>query len=418
MNESTDIAPVDKIVVMGTGSIGLPLALLLAKHEKRVIGVDIDENLVDAINDASLNLNEDELQRLLEDETTKAHLEAQTEPTVADAFVISVPTPLGNPQKSPNLAHLEAAIDAIIPYLERGNLINIESTIPPLTCEEVIAPRLREAGLNPGKDIQLAHSPERILPGNVFEEIRHNDRIIGGIDDDSRRRAAKLYKPFLEGEVYYTDLTSAELSKLMENTFRDINVAIANEFALVGDELGVNAQEVIDLANKHPRVDILDPGIGVGGHCLPVDPWFLNEADPEHTNLITTARRINDKMPEVATRKIRRILSEYTDPEILALGFAYKPNTYDTRNSPSLEIIEELQLDGYDITAYDRYVDGSDYEDLRELLFATDPDVVLQLVAHDTTVTQLEECSDIRDERDITMIQFTGHERFSPRVDE
>lgn len=414
--ESAPVTPVNDIVVMGTGFIGLPLALLLAQHEKHVIGVDIDENLVEAINDASLNLGEDELQRLLEDETTTTHLKAQTEPTRADAFVISVPTPLEHPQKSPDLAHLKAAIDDIIPYLEAGDLINIESTIPPLTSEEVIAPRLREAGLDPGEDIQLAHSPERILPGNVFEEIRHNDRIIGGVDDTSRRRAAKLYEPFLEGEIYYTDLVSAELCKLMENTFRDINVAIANEFALIGDELGVNAQEVIDLANKHPRVEILDPGIGVGGHCLPVDPWFLNEADPEHTNLITTARRINDKMPEVATRKIRRVLSDYADPEILALGFAYKPNTYDTRNSPAIEIIEELQLDGYEITAYDRHVDGSDYEDLRELLVTEAPDVVLQLVSHDTTVTQIEEHSGMLDERDITLIQFAGQQRFSPRI--
>lgn len=409
---------IDRIVVLGIGFIGLPLALLLARHGKQVTGVDVDVEHVEAINDASFDPGDEQLSRILREETDTENFSVQTEPTSADAFVISVPTPITNPQKSPDLAHIKAATDSIIPYLEDGNVINIESTIPPLTCEEVIIPRLREAGLEPGENIQLAHSPERILPGDVFSEIKHNDRIIGGVDDTSCRRAAKIYEPFLEGEIYHTDLVSAELCKLMENTFRDINVAIANEFALIGDELDVNVQEVLDLANNHPRVDILTPGIGVGGHCLPVDPWFLNEVDPEHTNLITTARRLNDMMPQITTRKIRRILSDFTDPNIVALGYTYKPNTHDTRNSPAKEIIEELRLDGYTIEAYDHHAQGLGPSGLSSVLAKHEPDVVLQLVAHDETIEEIESLKDQPVMDGVRLIQFADVNQYSPRVSE
>jgi UDP-N-acetyl-D-mannosaminuronic acid dehydrogenase len=204
----------------------------------------------------------------------------------------------------------------------------------------------------------------------------------------------------------------------MENTFRDINVAIANEFALIGDELDVDIQEVIDLANNHPRVDILNPGIGVGGHCLPVDPWFLNEADPEHTNLITTARRINDMLPQVATRKIRHLLSDYTAPEILSLGLTYKPNTYDTRNSPAIEIIDELRLDGYSVEPYDRFVNDFRYDELSSLLRNHEPDVILQLVAHDETVRELDRLEGQPVVDGVRLIQFNNKNRFTPRVSE
>lgn len=414
--DSTD--PIDRVVVLGTGFIGLPLALLLAQHGKRVVGVDINEERVNAINDASLNPSDEQLSRMLEKESEAKNFNVQTEPTAADAFVVSVPTPIKNPQKSPNLDYIKAAIDSILPYLEDGDLINIESTIPPLTCEEVINSRLCEEGFEPGENIQLAHSPERILPGNVFKEIRHNDRIIGGIDDASCHRAAKIYEPFLKGDIYYTDLVSAELCKLMENTFRDINVAIANEFALIGDELDINIPEVLALANNHPRVDILDPGIGVGGHCLPIDPWFLNEVDPEHTNLITTARRLNDMMPQIATRKIRRAVSDFTDPDILALGLTYKPNTHDTRNSPAMEIVESLCRDGYTIEAYDRYVHEFGTGGLRALITEHDPDVVLQLVAHDETVNELTHLENDPALDNIRLIQFIDDNNFSPRIRE
>lgn len=412
MSSKSAVAAVDEVVVIGTGFIGLPLALVLAEQGTQVYGVDIDENLVEAINDASLRLNDGEFQSRLESEAVQANLEASTDPKGGDAFVISVPTPLEEPSKSPDLSYVEAAVESIIPHLEGGELINIESTIPPLTCENHIVPLLEDAGFEPGVDVQLAHSPERILPGNVFAEIVANDRVIGGIDETSARRAAKIYEPFLEGEIYFTDLVSAELCKLMENTFRDVNVALANEFALIGGEMDVDMHHVINIANNHPRVDILKPGIGVGGHCLPVDPWFLNEVDPEHTNLITTARRINDKMPNVTARKIRRAVAHYDNPKIVALGAAYKPNTDDQRNSPAQEIVESLLLDGYDIVHYDRHVDGMEYEYLRSLLDDERPDVLLQLVPHDDTVNEINEMEEIFNERDIKLLQF-GESRTS-----
>jgi len=403
---SVETAPVEEIVIVGTGFVGLPLALMLAANGKRVYGVDIDQNLVDAINDASLNLDETRLQALLEDEGVQRNLLAQTEPTDGDAFVISVPTPLSDPGKSPDLVHVEAAVESVVPYLDGGEIINVESTIPPLASTERIAPLLADAGYVPGEDVQLAHSPERILPGNVFDEVVDNDRVIGGIDPESAARAAKIYEPFLEGDVFYTDLLSAELCKLMENTFRDVNVALANEFALIGDELGVDISEVIRLANQHPRVDILQPGIGVGGHCLPVDPWFLNEVDPEHTNLITTARRINDMMPGVATRKIRRAVADHDEPRIVALGATYKPNTYDQRNSPAQLIVDDLQLDGYDVAHYDPHVDGKGYDDLRSTLAAEDADVLLLLVPHDDVVAEIESLADWLDAEGIELLAY------------
>lgn len=402
------MSEIEKVVVVGTGFVGLPLALILAKNEVDVVGVDIDENLTRAINDASLNLDEEELQALLEDETVQDHLVAQTIPEEGDAYVISVPTPLTEPEKSPDLTHIEAAIESVLPHFSQGNVLNIESTIPPRTSDRLVTETLEEAGFVPGEDIHLAHSPERILPGDVFEEIVHNDRVIGGATPACAEAAAAIYEPFLEGDVYTTDLISAELCKLMENTFRDINVAIANEFALIGDELNTDIKNVIELANKHPRVDILSPGIGVGGHCLPVDPWFLDEVDPEHTNLITTARRVNELMPPRAARMIRRLVAEYSDPNILVLGMAYKPNTHDQRNSPAKAIVENLELDGYSVTQYDRHVPGESYEELRELVDQERPDVIVQLVPHDETVAELDDHRGWLADKGIFAVRFEG----------
>lgn len=402
------MSDIEKVIVVGTGFIGLPLALMLAKHEVEVVGVDIDRKLTEAINDGSLNLDEDDLQRLLEDETVKDNLVAQTDPEAGDAHVVSVPTPLVEPEKSPDLSHVEDAIDAILPNLRDGDVLNIESTIPPRTCDTLISAKLSEAGLTPGEDIHLAHSPERILPGNVFEEIVHNDRIIGGATPACAEAAAGIYEPFHQGDVFTTDLISSELCKLMENTFRDINIAMANEFALIGDELGVDIETVIDLANEHPRVDILNPGVGVGGHCLPVDPWFLNEVDPEHTNLITTARRVNDLMPARAAKLIRRQTAAYTDPGILALGRSYKPDTDDARNSPAIEVVEDLRADGYTVDHHDRHGSDAGYESLQALIDERDPDVVVQLVAHTETVAALDDLDGWLTDRGILAFRFTG----------
>lgn len=402
--EDIESEAIDKIIVIGTGFIGLPLALQLAEAGKSVIGVDIDENVVAAINNQSLNLDEKELQELLERNQVHQNLIAQTTPEAGDAFVISVPTPLTDPQKSPDLSAVEASIEAILPHLDGGEIINIESTVPPLTCEEVIAPKLSEAGFKLGEDIYLAHSPERILPGDVFEEIVHNDRVIGGVNKQSSQQAAKIYEPFLEGDIYHTDMLSAELCKLMENTYRDVNIALANEFALIGEELGIDMTKVIDLANHHPRVDILRPGIGVGGHCLPIDPWFLEEVDPEHTNLITTARRINDMMPQKTARTIRHALQDAGDSKLLVLGAAYKPETHDPRESPAVGIVEELRLDGYDIAHYDRFVDGMHYKTLDQVVTDEQPDAIVQLVPHSQTTAELADLTESLEAADIDVL--------------
>jgi UDP-N-acetyl-D-mannosaminuronic acid dehydrogenase len=275
-----------------------------------------------------------------------------------------------------------------LPYLQKGNLVIIESTIPPLTCREIIIPLLEKSGLKVGTDVLLCHCPERILPGNIFEEIVHNDRVIGGIDQESSLAAREIYSSFVKGDLYLTDDVTAELCKLMENTYRDVNIALANEFALVAEGLGVNIKEAIFLANKHPRVSILNPGIGVGGHCISIDPWFIKEVDPKHTNLIMTARRINDEMPEKIASQIRKKVKDLVKPQIVALGAAYKPDTYDIRESPAIKIVNLLREDGYQVELYDPLVKEYAYDSLLDVVEGKDCLVVL--VEHKKIVQELE----------------------------
>jgi UDP-N-acetyl-D-mannosaminuronic acid dehydrogenase len=232
-----------------------------------------------------------------------------------------------------------------------------------------------------GSDIYLAHCPERILPGDVFNEIVQNDRIIGGVNSESNKIALEMYSSFVEGEIYETDDVTAELCKLVENTYRDVNIALSNELSFVADTLNLDIGQVIALANKHPRVNMLNPGIGVGGHCIPLDPWFITEVDPNNTVLIQTARRLNDNIPNLVARKIRRILSGINSPKIIALGLAYKPNTSDTRESPAIQIIDSLITDGYHVDSYDPLVEGKEYISLKEI--AKGSDCIIVLVEHD-----------------------------------
>ena len=268
------------------------------------------------------------------------------------------------------------------PRLRPGNLVVIESTIPPLTCRELVRPVIET--LTPykvGLDIHVAHCPERILPGNVFHEIVHNDRIIGGMDGRATQLARDLYATFVKGELHATDDLTAELVKLMENTYRDVNIALANEFAAVADGLGVDPLAAIALANRHPRVDILHPGIGTGGHCIPVDPWFIKEVDPANSRLILTAREVNERVPERVAAAVRRRVRNLTDPLIVAIGAAYKPNTYDTRNSPAVRVVELLKADGYRVAHYDPLAPGMEYGSLANACAGAD--CLLVLVEHD-----------------------------------
>ncbi|HQA69151.1 MAG TPA: nucleotide sugar dehydrogenase, partial [Aggregatilineales bacterium] len=379
------------IVVIGTGYVGLPAALMLAKAGHDVVGVDINENIVRAINEGVLLIKEEELQALLDDPAVKANLRAQSTPCEGDVFIIAVPTPVDPRKKVADMRYVDEAVESLLPYLRPGNLIIIESTVPPLTCRERITPVIEaRTGLTVGEDVFLAHCPERILPGDIFHEIVYNDRIIGGINEKTRDLAANVYASFVKGNLYKTDDITAELVKLMENTYRDVNIALANEFAAVAETLGIDARQAIELANKHPRVDILSPGIGVGGHCIPIDPWFIKEVDPANSRLIFMSRLINDEMPSRVAARIRRAVREVPVPRIVALGAAYKPNVDDPRESPAIKIVELLRDDGYDVAHYDPLIEGMEYPSL--IGAARGADLLAILVPHRVILEELARC--------------------------
>jgi UDP-N-acetyl-D-mannosaminuronic acid dehydrogenase len=376
-----------KIVVVGTGYVGLPLAIMLARSGYEVVGVDIEENIINAINEGVLHMAEDAIKEVFQEPEVRKNLRAQKTPCEADVFIISVPTPIEEKKRVADLRQVISATESILPYLRRGNLVILESTVPPLTCRNIMAPLLEKTGLKVGKDILLCHCPERILPGEVFDEIVHNNRIIGGYDTKSAEMTREIYASFVKGNLYLTDDITAELVKLMENTYRDVNIALANEFAAVAEGLGIDVIKAIELANKHPRVAILRPGIGAGGHCIPKDPWFIKEVDPVNSRLIFTSRLINDEMPSKIAAKIRHALKDIKDPKIIAMGVSYKPDTYDIRNSPALKIIELLKTDGYRVEAYDPIVAGYEYKSVEEA--ARGADCLLILVEHQAIKKEL-----------------------------
>ena len=377
------------IVVMGTGYVGLPAALMWAKAGQKVIGVDINENVVRAINEGTMLLNEAELQTLLDDGEVKRNLVAQHAPAEGDIFVIAVPTPVDPLKKVADLSCVESALRAISPVLRPGNLIILESTVPPMTCRKVLKPLIEElTGLKVPSEILVAHCPERILPGNIFHEIVYNDRLLGGMDEASTQAAHDAYVSFVKGQLIATNDIVAELSKLMENTYRDINIALANEFAQICERLDVDPYAAMRLANRHPRVNILSPGIGVGGHCIPVDPWFLKEVAPYNSRLISMARVINDEMPERVAAKIRRSVRDISTPRIVALGAGYKRNCEDTRESPANEVVQLLREDGFDVGHYDPLVPGMQYESIAEVCHGAD--CLAVLVSHDVIESELE----------------------------
>ncbi len=372
-----------KVVVVGTGYVGLPAALMWAKAGKKVVGVDINENVVRAINERTMLINEQELHALLHDPLVQQNLSARSAPCEGDVFVIAVPTPVDDLKKVCDMGPVQAAVESICPYLRRGNLVIIESTVPPATCRRFVKPLIEKlTGLSVPQEVKLAHCPERILPGDIFREIVENDRLIGGMDEESTRSAAEVYQSFVTGTLHLTDDVTAELSKLMENTYRDVNIALANELADICGLLGVDGKAAIALANKHPRVKILSPGIGVGGHCIPVDPWFLKEVAPYNSKLITMARLINDEMPRRIAERIRREVAEISEPRIIAIGATYKRNCEDMRESPAVHIVDILQKDGYDVTHYDPLVPAMRYESLANA--AEGADLLVVLVSHDS----------------------------------
>lgn len=354
----------EKICVLGLGYIGLPTASTFATHGVLVVGVDVNPHVVHTLSNGGVHIHEPGLRTLVAAALQSGNLVIRDHPEPADAFIIAVPTPLtGGTEKRADLTHVVTAAESIVPHLQPGNLVVLESTSPPRTTIDVVAPILERSGLNAGGDFHLAYSPERVLPGQILRELIQNDRVIGGIDRPSAEAGRALYRTFVRGEIALTDATTAEMVKLMENTFRDVNIAIANELSRLAESFGVDVWQAIELANRHPRVNILRPGPGVGGHCISVDPWFLVEAAPELSPLIRTARQVNDAQPAFVCQVIRRALGvpPNTDKASLAgrrialLGLAYKPDVDDLRESPALEIAHLLHQEGAILSAYEPY---------------------------------------------------------------
>lgn len=376
------------VAVIGAGYAGLPLCLHLAKAGLKVTAVDTDENVVRQINERTSKIEEKEdFERFFRDPDVQKNLDAQQVPTLADAFVIAVPTPVNHGDKSPNLKALVSACESLVPFVRPGNLVIIESTVPPLTTEKVVKPILERSGYRVGPEILLAHCPERILPGNIMAEAVFNAKVIGGIDERSTARAAQLFGAFVKGKLLLTNDRTAEFVKLIENSYRDVNVAFANQVAVLCERLGIDTHQAIEFANEHPRVQILNPGIGVGGHCIPIDPWFLVDACPDITGLLKAARVLNDEMPHCTVEKILRAVQGVEDPRIVCLGATYKPNVRDVRESPALEVFRLLKQRTSAVSIYDPLL--RDYACDSVLAAARGADVLAILVPHDLIVTEL-----------------------------
>lgn len=343
-----------RVTMVGLGYIGLPTAAVMASRGLEVIGLDVNQDAVDTINSGGVHIVEPDLDIVVRSVVTTGNLRATTVAEPSDAFLIAVPTPFKHEYK-PDLSYIKAAANAIAPVLEVGNLIVLESTSPVGTTEKVAQwladarPDLsfpHQAGDH--ADIMLAYCPERVLPGYVLQELVNNDRIIGGMSERCSQRATELYKIFVKGDCLPTTARTAELCKLTENAYRDVNIAFANEMSLVCDELGVNVWELIALANRHPRVNILQPGPGVGGHCIAVDPWFIVDSVPQSTRLIRTAREVNDGKPLHVINRVLAKAERFKSPRIACFGLAFKADIDDLRESPALGICRDLakQLSG------------------------------------------------------------------------
>jgi UDP-N-acetyl-D-mannosaminuronic acid dehydrogenase len=376
-----------KICVLGLGYTGLPTAATFAAIGLEVIGVDIKREIIDTLNRGGIHIQEPGLHEMTQKALSSGSLRVQMVPEEADAFIIEVPTPFYEDKRA-DLRAVCSATKAIVPFLRRGNLVVLESTSPPQTTEEVVVPILEESGLIAGDDFLVCYSPERVLPGRILKELKENARVIGGITPDSAQAGAALYRMFVTGEIIETTATTAEMVKLMENTYRDVNIAIANEFSRLAERFGVSIWEAVEIANLHPRVEILRPGIGVGGHCISVDPWFFVEKAPDLTNLIRTAREVNDGQPHFVVDLVKKAVGgNLHGKKIAALGLSYKANVDDVRESPAVEIVRLLEAEGAIVKPYEPYkpdvvVNGvASVSTLENAL--VDVDLVLFQVAHD-----------------------------------
>ncbi|WP_097461233.1 UDP-N-acetyl-D-mannosamine dehydrogenase [Mangrovitalea sediminis] len=363
---------IKKIVVMGLGYVGLPTAAVFASRRTHVLGVDVNQNAVNMINQGKIHIVEPSLDIVVRAAVTEGYLHADTQPQEADAFLIAVPTPFKG-DKKPDLSYVESASRAIAPYLRPGNLVVLESTSPVGTTEQVSAwiaderPDLKVPHIHgDSANINVAHCPERVLPGQVIRELVENDRVIGGITPACSAAAFSLYKMIVQGDCITTTARTAEMAKLTENSFRDVNIAFANELSMICDSLGINVWEMISLANRHPRVNILQPGPGVGGHCIAVDPWFIVDSCPEYARIIRMAREVNDNKPGWVIGKVQTLLQQLhatapnrsrADIKVACLGVAFKPNIDDLRESPALRITQQIAELGCSVLVVEPNVD-------------------------------------------------------------
>ncbi|PYE30717.1 UDP-N-acetyl-D-mannosaminuronic acid dehydrogenase [Idiomarina fontislapidosi] len=400
------------ISMVGLGYIGLPTAALFASRKVKVIGVDVNQKAVDTINKGEIHIVEPDLDMIVHAAVTEGYLKATTTPEPAEAFLVAVPTPFkeGN---VPDLKYIESAAKSIAPVLEKGNLVILESTSP-VGATEQMAKWLADArpdltfpqshGNN--ADVQIAHCPERVLPGKVVTELVSNDRVIGGMSDKANDMAIALYKTFVEGECITTDSRTAEMAKLTENSFRDVNIAFANELSLICDELDINVWELIELANRHPRVNILQPGAGVGGHCIAVDPWFIVDSAPEQAKIIKMARDVNNYKPQWVVEKVKAAITDVQsqNPDknlsnitVACLGMAFKPDIDDLRESPAMQIVKDIAKIGCQVAAVEpnihelpESIDHS-HVSLNDLSKGLEnADIVVVLVKHKQFIEQAE----------------------------
>ncbi len=376
------------INVIGLGYIGLPTALMMAAHGVEVIGTDYNQELVKTLNSGKTTFKEEGLDELFIN-ALKSGIKFSTEYQVTDTYIVSVPTPYNKLSKKIDASFVISAVKSIMKVCPKGAIVVIESTVSPGTIDKYIRPVIEENGFVIGKDLNIAHAPERIIPGNMIYELLHNNRTIGVDNSEIGEKIKKLYSSFCKGEIEITDVRTAEMTKVVENTFRDINIAYANELVKICRSDNMDVYEIIRIANKHPRVNILTPGPGVGGHCISVDPWFLVGDYPGLANIILAARKINDSMPDFVLERIYNIMKENGITDVSRVGFyglTYKEDVDDTRESPTLQMLESMEkhLSGNLVKVYDPFVESdivsNQIHDLDEFLKSVD--FVVLLVGH------------------------------------
>ncbi len=375
------------INVIGLGYIGLPTALMLAASGNEVVGTDVKAETVEMLRNGEIPFEEKGIQELYK-EAVENNIQFSTDYQKTDMYIITVPTPYVRSSKKIDPSYVEAAVNSVLEVCKEGAVIVVESTVSPGTIDTFVKPVIENRGFELGADVHLVHAPERILPGNMVYELRHNSRTIGADEQEAAERVKKVYETFCEAEIVITDIRSAEMSKVVENTYRDVNIAFANELAKIARSDDLDVYEIIRIANKHPRVNILNPGPGVGGHCISVDPWFLVGDYPGLTNLILTARHINDSMPEHVLERVHDIMEEKGLKDLSRVGLyglSYKANVDDTRESPTLQLLETMRKHlAPELKVYDPHVHNQitekQYFDFDE--FLDEVDFVVVMVGH------------------------------------